>query len=155
MITSSTSLHESCALKKSRGKLPTLLAATIAVSLMILSLLPGTGCGDTADTGTSTASTTATSNTAQDRAARLATQSQLRNAQMAQDAYYAENNRYASTTTELKSMDARLNAKIEVMSGSAKGYEMKITANDSSQTVYIIRHTGSRIERVDGEGNSW
>jgi len=124
---------------------------------MILSLLPGTGCGDTADTGmsTSTASTTATSNTAQNRAARLAAESQLRNAQMAQDAYYAENNRYASTTAELKSMDARLNAKIEVMSGSTKGYEMKITANDSSQTVYIIRHTGSRIERVDGEGNPW
>jgi hypothetical protein len=74
---------------------------------------------------------------------------------MAQEEYYVENERYASSAAELKSIDERLNSKVEVVSGSARGYEMKITANDSNQTVYIIRQTETRIERVDGEGDPW
>ncbi|MHB9112783.1 MAG: type IV pilin protein [Thermoleophilia bacterium] len=129
----------------------------IGFLICLAALVLISGCGDSADTATSTGttSTTATTSNAQDRAARLAAESQLRNAQMAQEEYYVENERYAATTAELKSIDTRLNPKVEVISGSAKGYEMKITANDSSQTVLIIRQTGSRIERVDGEGNSW
>ncbi|MHB8792037.1 MAG: hypothetical protein ACYC6O_01675 [Thermoleophilia bacterium] len=115
------------------------------------------GCGgeESTDTGASTVATTSTTNTAQDRAARLAAESQLRNAQMAQEEYFVENERYAATTAELKSIDDRLHPKVEVVSGSSRGYEIKITASDSSRTVYIIRQTENRIERVDGEGNPW
>lgn len=126
--------------------------------LCIAVLVFTAGCGESSDSGTSTGSTsasTSTSNTSQDRAARLAAQSQLRNAQMAQEEYYVENERYAGTAAELKTIDEKLNPKLEVISGGARGYEMKITANDSSQTVYILRQTESRIERVDGEGNPW
>lgn len=127
------------------------------LALCSAGVMPLSGCGDSADTATGADATTATTKTsaAQDRAARLAAQSQLRNAQMAQEEYYVENERYAATTVELKSIDERLNPKVEVISGSARGYEMKITASDSSETVYIIRQTESRIERVDGEGNPW
>lgn len=127
------------------------------VILCLAAVLAFPGCGDTTDTSTSTgtASAPATATTPQDHAAQLAAQSQLRNAQMAQEAFFAEKERYASTTAELKGMDAHLNPKIELISGTASTFEMKITANDTSHTVYIIRRTASRIERVDGEGNPW
>lgn len=131
----------------------------VASCLIVLCLGGGvfaSGCGGDESTNTTEPTVaTSTTSTTQDRAARLAAQSQLRNAQMSQEQYYVENERYAATTAELKSIDDRLHQKVEVMSGNTTGYEMKITANDSSQTVYIIRKTESRIERVDGEGNPW
>lgn len=141
--------------KKIPGRPGAFLAGVIMAVLMITSLWPVMGCDDTPETSTSMETIATTSTTPQDRAARLAAQSQLRNAQMAQEAYYAENNEYASTTAELKTMDSRLSARVEVTGGSANGYEMKITASDNDQTVYIIRQTENRIERLDGEGNPW
>ncbi|MDO8735725.1 MAG: hypothetical protein Q7K29_01390 [Thermoleophilia bacterium] len=143
--------------KIGQTKISTLLTAAIAAGLFVLALLPGIGCGDTADTPTATgsAATSPTSSTPQDRAAVLAAQAQLRNAQMAQETYYVENERYAATTAELKTTDVHLNPKIELVSGTARTYEMKITANDNNSTVFILRRTENRIERVDGEGNPW
>lgn len=94
-------------------------------------------------------------NTPQDRAARLAAESQLRNAQIAQEQYFAENERYASTTSELASIGQSSSSRVKVVSGDAQGYEMQVTANDSVKTVLIIRKTGTRIERVDGNGDPW
>jgi len=74
---------------------------------------------------------------------------------MAQEQYYVENERYAKTAAELKSIDSHLNPKIEITSGSAHTYEMKLTASDSQNTIFILRQTGNRVERVDGEGDPW
>lgn len=131
------------------------MTGIIVAVLMILSLWAGMGCGDVSNISTSTETTATASNSPQDRAARLAAQSQMRNAQMAQEAYFVDNNRYASTMAELKSIDAYLNKNVEVTGGNASSYEMRVTASDSTGTVYIIRQTENRIERVDGEGNPW
>lgn len=131
------------------------MTAIIVAVLMILSSWAGMGCGDVSSISPSTETTANAGNSPQDRAARLAAQSQMRNAQMAQEAYFVDNNRYASTMAELRSMDAYLNQKVEVTGGNTSGYEMRITASDSTGTVYIIRQTENRIERVDGEGNPW
>jgi len=138
------------------GYIRAILLAFFTAGIVVVLLSPVAGCGDSAEVATNTAneSVTVAADAPQDRAALLAAESQLRNAQMAQEAYYAENERYARTTSELKTMDTRLNPKVEVTSGGG-GYEMQITAGDSAQTVYIIRKTGSRIERVDEDGNSW
>lgn len=134
-------------------KIPILIAAVFFTTFPVTV----TGCSGNGDTTSSPGSSSPASTivTAQDRAALLAAQSQLRNAQTAQNQYFAEHERYASSTNELKSIDARLNPNLEVNSGGANGYEMQITANDSRKTVLVLRQTGSRIERVDGEGNPW
>jgi uncharacterized membrane protein YdfJ with MMPL/SSD domain len=129
-------------------------AALIAASIILITLpLTLAACGGSSDTTTSPE--TVTANTAQDRAARLAAESQLRNAQMAQEQYFAENERYASTTSELSSIDQSSGSRVEVVRGDARGYEIQITANDSGKTVLIVRKTGTRIERVDGNGDPW
>ena len=127
----------------------------IVAILIIFSLWPGMGCDDAANISISIETPANAGNSAQDRAAGLAAQSQLRNAQIAQESYFVEYNSYASTMDELESVDPYLSQKVEVISGDASSYEMQVTASDSNQTVYIIRQTENRIERTDGEGNPW
>jgi len=119
-----------------------------------IALLP-VGCGDEGSTTTNTATSEAASVGPQDQAARLAAQSQLRNAQTAQEAYYADNERYASSTNALKSVAQGLSSKVEVTRGDTTGYEMQVTASDSARTIYIVRKSGSGIDRIDGNGDPW
>jgi Tfp pilus assembly protein PilE len=124
---------------------------------MLLPLL-ASSCGDDSSTnaGTTQAATSqSSSDSAQDRAARLAAQTQLRNAQFDQEAYYTSNESYAATTTELKTENPRLNSKVEVVSGDTYGYEIRIEADDAAHTIFIIRKSGSRTEHIDGNGDSW
>ena len=132
----------------------TLIAASILFITLPLMLAACGGSGDTTASTETVAANTA-GNAPQDRAARLAAESQLRNAQMAQEQYFAENERYASTTSELSSIDQSSGSRVEVVRGDARGYEIQITANDSGKTVLIVRKTGTRIERVDGNGDPW
>ncbi|MHB1390443.1 MAG: hypothetical protein ACYCXF_04295 [Thermoleophilia bacterium] len=129
----------------------------MAVTAVLVMMLSSLACGADA-TVTQPPTATAAANpkdSAQDRAAILAAQTQLRTAQADQETYYSKNGIYAASAAELKSMDARLSAKVEVKSGSATGYEMSVTAGDSAGTKYIMRRTSSGIERLDGDGNSW
>lgn len=129
------------------------LAGAIIVFAMALAPI---SCGDTGDeTATQDSAKKSVQESAQDRAARLAAQTQLRNAQTSQEVYYAENQRYASSASELKTVDDRLSPKVEVRSGGEEGFEISIVAADEQNTIYIIRKTSSRVEFVDGEGNSW
>ncbi|MFA5801896.1 MAG: hypothetical protein WC911_05395 [Thermoleophilia bacterium] len=135
----------------------TSIAMILTAAILAWPLLMESGCGgDASETGSvSTASGNPNAVSPEDRAARLAAQNNLRNAQMAQESYYAENERYASSASELQTMDPRLNSKIQVINGSGSGFEMSIEASDSAKTVYIIRRSNSKVERVDGNGNSW
>jgi Tfp pilus assembly protein PilE len=129
----------------------------VAAVLLSAAAVMLTSCGDeSTDTGTasSSAADSRVAN-AEDRAARIAAQSSLRNAQMNQEAYFAENGKYASSFSTLKTIDDRLNMKIKVIKGDSNGYEMSIEAADSDNTVYIVRRTGSRVEHVDENDNSW
>ena len=129
----------------------------LTVAILVLPLLLVSGCSLTS-TDTDSAGTSANSSNAvspEDRAARIAAQTQLRNAQMTQEGYFAENGRYASTVADLRTVDQRLSAKVQIVNGSASGYEMSMEASDSQQTVFIIRKNGSKTEHVDENGNSW
>ncbi|MEW6019566.1 MAG: hypothetical protein AB1760_16015 [Pseudomonadota bacterium] len=137
-----------------RQQLCTALCAAALTTAPILTA----GCGiGTSETSSGTSADGSGSRTASedDRAARLAAQSQLRNAQTAQEAYYAENEVYAANPAQLSSIEARLSPKLKITRGDMSGYEMSIAASDSAGTVYIVRRTSSGVERVDGEGNSW
>ncbi|MHB0867761.1 MAG: hypothetical protein ACYC6B_09805 [Thermoleophilia bacterium] len=131
------------------------IVLTVAAALAMA--LSSFACGnDDAVTQQPTATTTSNrQESSQDRAARLAAQTQLRNAQTDQELYYSEKDAYAGSASELKSVDARLSGKVVVDSGSATGYEMSVTASDAAGTKYILRRTSSGVERLDGEGNSW
>ncbi|MFA5810314.1 MAG: hypothetical protein WC935_08295 [Thermoleophilia bacterium] len=134
-----------------------ILSTLLMVAILMTPAIMQSSCGD--DTGgagsTGTASESSKAVSAEDRAARIAAQTQLRNAQMSQEGYFAENGRYASTAADLRTVDQRLNAKLQVVSGSSSDYEMSIEASDSAKTVYIIRRSGSKVVHVDENGNSW
>ncbi|MFA6000506.1 MAG: type IV pilin protein [Thermoleophilia bacterium] len=135
----------------------TSIALFLTTAVLALPLLTVSGCNDeSTDTGSAgTAVSISNEVSPQDRAARIAAQSQLRNAQMAEEGYFAQNGRYASTAADLRSVDQRLSAKIQVQSGSASGYEISIEASDSARSVFIIRKNGSRTEHIDENGDSW
>ncbi len=128
-----------------------LLASFIATAFIAVTLTQA-GCGSNSGVQTSPADTKAST---EDKAAELAAQIQLRNAQVAQETYYSKNQKYAPTIDALRKGNATLNLKVDVVNGDKTGYEMRVTANDSNSTVYIIRKHGSDIERVDGNGNPW
>lgn len=129
----------------------------LAVAAALAMALPAFSCGEdeTATQQPGAAAASDLKDSAQDRAAKLAAQTQLRNAQTDQEMYFTENERYAASASELKSVDDRLSGKVVVQSGTATGYEMSVTANDSAGTKYVIRRTSSGIERLDGDGNNW
>ncbi|MHB8858661.1 MAG: hypothetical protein ACYC6Z_04145 [Thermoleophilia bacterium] len=127
------------------------MACLIATALIAVTLTQA-GCGSGSSAETGSASTKAS---AEDRAARLAAQIQLRNAQTAQESYYSQNQKYAPSIDALRKGNATVSLKVEIISGDQTGYEMRVTANDSDSTVYIIRKSGPDIERVDGNGNPW
>lgn len=142
-------------MKRFRKKLiPAGWATLILVAGLTASLLP-MACGSSSETTTAGSGTTNSNSSSQDRAARLAAQTQLRNAQMAQEVYFVDNEKYASSTSVLKNSDANVSSKVEVTRGDRNGYEMQVRANDSAQTVFILRKNGSSIERVDENGDSW
>lgn len=123
------------------------------VLLVLIVFLTAPGCED----GEPGAGQTATSaaDDAADRAALLAAQTLLLNAQSAQEAYFAANGTYAATAEQLNSPDRRLRTEVKFISGDAKGYEMQVQANDAGGTILIIRKSGVRVERVDGGGERW
>lgn len=127
----------------------------ICLMIMLIALMASgagvSGCGGEDEKPAATA----VAPSPQDKAARLAAQAQLTTAQAAQESYFSQNQTYASTLDELKQANPRLNDRIAVNRGDDDGYEITITASDSAGTVYIIRKSGSRIERRDGDGNSW
>ncbi len=135
----------------------------LAILLAAAALLSPLSFACGGDTGTVTAggmptnTTGAGSGTAasQDRAAQLAAQTQLRNAQTDQESYYTVNRRYAATSGELRTVDPHLNTRVQVTNGSSDGYEMSIIADDSAHSVFIIRKAGGETEQVDGKGNPW
>lgn len=98
---------------------------------------------------------TSTAESPQDKAARLAARSQLEAARAAQESYFSQHQEYAGSFEELKEESPRLNNAIEVAYGNEEGFEISITASDSARTVYLLRKSGSGIERRDGSGNSW
>ena len=129
-----------------------LAAAMAAISLTVILLQAGCGSSSSA---ADTINPAAANASAEDKAAKLAAQVQLRNAQMAQESYYSQHQNYAPTIDVLKAANPALNVKVEVVSGDATSFEMRVTANDSAHTVYIIRKNGSDIARVDGNDNPW
>ncbi len=92
---------------------------------------------------------------AEDRLALVAAQSILINTQDIQEKYFNEHQTYAPTVEELKTTQLKVNDRLVVVSGDAAGYEMQITANDSRQTLVIVRKKGTAVEKVDGNGKSW
>ena len=131
--------------------LPLLMACLIATAFIAVAMTQaGCGSGGSAETGSA-----GTKASAEDQAARLAAQIQLRNAQTAQESYYSQNQKYAPSIDALRKGNATVSLKVGIISGDQTGYEMRVTANDSDSTVYIIRKSGPDIERVDGNGNPW
>ena len=130
------------------------LSLAVAVILAAAPLGCSSGQEDQTQTAQASGTTTAVDNT-RDRAARLAAQTQLRNAQTDEAMYFTENQTYAPTAVALKTADPRLSPKVKVVRGDAASFEISITADDSQGTVYIIRTTGPRTDRVDGSGNNW
>ncbi|MCL4474545.1 MAG: hypothetical protein M1455_11555 [Actinobacteria bacterium] len=127
------------------------MACLIATAVVAVTMTQaGCGSGSSGETGS-----TSTKASAEDRAARLAAQIQLRNAQTAQESYYSQNQKYAPSIDALRKGNATVSLKVGIISGDQTGYEMRVTANDSDSTVYIIRKSGPDIERVDGNGNPW
>lgn len=126
----------------------------LAIAAALVMALPALSCGE-AETVTQQPAANEASDSAQDRAAKLAAQTQLRNALTDQEMYYTENERYAASASQLKSVDDKLSGKVVVESGTATSYEMSVTANDSAGTKYIVRRTSAGVQRLDGDGNSW
>lgn len=141
--------------KGRRGRMRIFCAVLLLTAALIVTL-PVFSCGDEIESPEpSLESAQEKAESAEDKAAALAAQTQLRNAQSAQEVYFTENMKYAPSLAELKTVDARLSPRIVVVKGDSNGYEMSIEASDSAGTKFILRKTGSRIERVDSEGNSW
>lgn len=112
----------------------------------------GNGSGD----GTAAVGGAAkTVNTVADQAARLAAETQLRNAQSAQASFFLRNQRYAASNVELRSSGVPVSPKVQVASADEKGYEMSVEVNDQARTKLTVRKTETRTERTDSEGNSW
>ncbi len=147
-------LASSGSLRVSRRRTAGLAALALLTAVMLLAI---SGCGGSSTATDTTAGPAAVAGgtTPQDQAAHLAAQAQLRNAQTAQESYYAENERYAVSLDELKSASPGMTVRVEVTRGDKTGYEMRVTSNDSTHTVFILRKNGSRIERVDSNGNNW
>lgn len=136
-----------------RNKSLHILIAALALAFVLLLLA---GCGDDSGSGSDSGNPLEERTlSAEDKAARLAAQTQLRNAQMSMETYYVENGTYPSSASQLKEVDPRMSANVKVVSGSGSGYEISLEANDSDRTVYIVRKTGSRTEHIDEEGNAW
>ncbi len=154
--------HESVTCEDaSMKKIPHIAAFLFAGALLLTvvgAAFLATGCdgpGDSATTAAIAADSAAGNNTPQDRAAKLAAQSQLRNAQTAQEVFFVNHERYATSTAELRGEDPGVSVKVEVTKGTADGFEMQVKANDAGGTLFILRKNGTRIERVDGNGDSW
>ncbi|MBE0429520.1 MAG: hypothetical protein IBX61_06565 [Thermoleophilia bacterium] len=128
------------------------LAATIALALAALSCGGDDAGGEDANGAPGSA---APAEAPEDRAARVAAQTQLRNAQSAQEAYFQANRTYAASSGELAAADPRLSRRVVVERGDETGYEMSIEASDSAGTTFILRKQGARVERIDGGGKSW
>lgn len=98
---------------------------------------------------------TALTQSPEDKPAQLAARSQLEMAKTAQENYFNLHQTYAGSFEELKEMNPRLATRINVAYGDKDDFEISITASDSAKTVYIIRKSGGRVERRDGNGNPW
>lgn len=134
-----------------RPKIP-LIALGALLALMVMA---AAACGS-AEEGTVTGEQAVdTTSAANDRSALLAAESILQSAQSLQEAYYQTTGSYAATIDELKVVSPKINPKLEVVSGDANGYEVRITASDSNNTVLILRKSGEVVDHVDGNGNPW
>ncbi len=119
-------------------------------------LLPAAGCGGEGPAGdTAPPATGATTTGADERAALLAAQTVLENAEALQEEYYRMHGSYAASVAELKTVNPRINPMLEITGGDTSGYEMRATAADSGHTVLILRKHDGRVERLVAGDGSW
>ncbi len=132
--------------------------AIIAIALALFIPIFMSSCGDNTEVTASSVSEVATTHhtTANDdKMALLAAETILRNAERAQEKYYRKYGLYASSVEKLKNINPKISSRLIVVSGNEDGYEMQVIASDSAHTTLILRKDGTRIERVDSNGEHW
>ncbi len=126
--------------------------------IFLLTIIP-VACGGGGQTQASTAGNSTGEaqvvSTARQQAAELAAQIQLINAEADEGAFFKRHQTYAPSAAALRAEYPHISTKVNVVRGSAAGFEISIQADDLRKTIYIISKTGDLIERVDGDGQPW
>ena len=132
--------------------------AIITIALALFIPISMSSCGDNAGETSSSVSEVSTvqhTTANDDKMALLAAETILRNAERAQEKYYRQYGVYASSVEKLRNINAKISTRLIVVSGNEGGYEMQVIASDSAHTALILRKDGTRIERVDSNGEHW
>jgi hypothetical protein len=129
------------------------IAVAILISLPALSACSGSD-GEAPGTAANGA-TQAAVTSSDDRMALLAAETILRNAENSQENYFRHHGIYASSTEKLRNANEKISNRLEVVWGDTRGYEMRVVAGDAAHTTLILKKQGTRIERVDSNGNPW